>query len=156
VAGAAPPDDIEFQELTWRMQRFAWWTCLVVMALATGGVFGAGPLARTELVHGAASIRYEWIQRVGRGTVLTISTGTAREARLELRGSALGNLTLLGVMPPAARMHLPDGALLLVLPSDAVGATVEVRAEPKAAGVFRGSVLVDGQPSGTLRFVVLP
>lgn len=138
------------------MQRVAWWMCLAVVALAIGGVFGAGPLARAELVHGAGSIRYEWIQRVGRETVLTFSAGTAQEARIALQGPALDNLTLVGVMPPAARMWLSDDALQFSLPSDTAGAIARVRAVPQAAGAFRGSVLVDGQPRGTLLFVVLP
>lgn len=156
MAGAAPPDDIAFQETTWRAQRAAWWLCLAVLAVGSSGLFGAGPLARAELAHGAGSIRYEWIVRVGRETVLTFRADTVQEARVELRGRVPETLQLLGVMPPTARLRMSTDALLIVMPRDAAGTTVQLRAVPKAAGVFRASVLVDGQASGTLLFIVFP
>ena len=70
-------EDLEFQRKWWRFENAAWIVFTLIIVLDLSGLFGRGPLAKTQLqaVDGTIDVKYERIERTASPSIMTIQFG---------------------------------------------------------------------------------
>ena len=111
-------DDIGFQRKEWTAQRVGWVLVAALVAAASAGVFGAGPLSETtaSAEDGTVQVEYErFIRHVGT-TSMTISLGAGAvddgKARLYISRDLATGWRIEDVSPAPSTESSSDGWLI--------------------------------------------
>ncbi len=147
-----PPDEIAFQEATWRVERIGWIGMAGLLAAALAGGLGDGPLAQARIADEAATVRYERILRRGRDSTIEIAAAEGQAARVEFSDGIAQAPTLRAAVPPTVDLALMPTTLRVTLPP---GESARLILGPSAAGFRAGTITVNGRRH-PVRLIVLP
>jgi hypothetical protein len=137
-----------FQRRDWLAQRVAAWVFGVVLAVASLGVLGGGPLADAEASGDGVGIRYQRFVRRSMGTEVVVRAETrgAPVVELELGGAYFRDADVELVWPrPMREAWSGSGVRLDVACGDQRVCEVRVKVKPRGAGRRDGVVRVNGQ-----------
>jgi hypothetical protein len=156
--------DLGFQRRTWRVQRVGWIVFLIVVVVALAGLFGSGPLSRSEAGSHASGLRieYERFARLHAPTTLVIRADRrlARNDELPvvISGSAIQGLELPSTMPPPDGTGVAPDAVVLRFRTDRQPGelTVVLHAKPQQAGLLVTQIGVGEGPAHAVRQWIYP
>ncbi|HGY9625952.1 hypothetical protein [Pseudomonas putida] len=148
-------EDMPMQRRVWRFERVGWYMLVLLVLLALAGLFGNGPLSRSEVTSADGRVKVEY-QRFNRA-------GAMDSMRISVRGSGDGPVTvILGgslfseasieTMQPQPLASLSQGrALQLQLGTGGDGqATLYLTLRADAPGPLEG--VVRAGPNSAVRF----
>jgi hypothetical protein len=155
---------MRIQRRTWVAERIGWAAFTLLVAAAAAGLFGAGPLARTEAASpdGGLRLRFERFARTATETGLTVEVAAAAPAggMLRLRlGPELGErYQLARVWPEPARMLPAADGTVLEFAAEAGGgpARVQVWLKPDRPGWVASELALADGPPALFRQLVYP
>jgi hypothetical protein len=100
-------EDMRFQDLTWRLQRFAWLAFTAVLAASLAGLFGDGPLARVRVDGGGTRLAYDRFARraVPTSVELEIDAPAGPEIALRLAPELARHVPAGSVFPPPVHVE---------------------------------------------------
>lgn len=139
---------LDVQEMSWRLQRIGWVAMILVVLGGLAGVFGHGPVSRARLGDPSLlELEYSRFERRTKEAVLRIRlpTSTAGHVRLWIDAAYLAGQPLVRVQPEPERTELADGRLILDLWLSGERPVVRIDTKPEIFGPVRGRLgLVDG------------
>jgi hypothetical protein len=133
------PEDLRFQEHSWKAERFAWAVFSILIVMAGLGYFGRGPVSRTVVGgpdHGI-EVQYERYLRAETVTHLHISFLTSEDpARLWIDSAYFDHMQLSGINPEPEKVTLGEGGWIYEFPAAPAGqsASVTFYLEPEKTG----------------------
>jgi hypothetical protein len=148
----------------WRFQRAAWVVLAVLLAAATAGLFGSGPLSDAT-VGGPAdglALEYERFGRAGSPSVLRLRLfpGSARDGRavVEWDRGYIEGLEIERITPPPESVEAGPRHLTYVFRARTDGGETSVTffVKPRGAGLSDGSVGPAGREPLRFRQCVYP
>ena len=147
--------DPVFERRSFAVQRAAWILLTIIVAAATAGLLGSGPLARASAtVPGAFTVEYERLARYQAPQTLRIHLQPAltsgREARLWISRAFLDSSKIETVAPTPLRV---EGAAM-AKPGDPLFVALNLQAEQ--IGLVDGRIGVDGGPDVAFKQLVYP
>jgi len=151
---------LAFHSWSWRVERFAWWGMLLILAAAVCGLFGDGLLSRRQLrtADGSMVLEYDRFGQVSADTILNLSL-QFRELpgphNVWIQRSYLDHFDIKQVTPnPRVTELSGDGWLYTFAPSQA-GESFPIRAilNPRHAGRFSGCINSEGRALCFQQFV---
>jgi len=156
--------DLAFQIRTWRVQRVGWALCVILLAAAALGAFGAGVFSSTTAGSPAAGLWAEYARFVRGFAPSELIVHVDRRlvagdrVNIVLGGDYVGAAELLSLLPPAASAGAsPDGA---VIAFEAAGGPGELRFVLQIRftrpGPVAGRVGLQGAPPLETRHWVYP
>jgi hypothetical protein len=156
-------DDFGFVRRECRAQRIGWGVMAFLIAAGLIGLFGAGPLAVTEVAGRGASLRYERVLRVGRPTPVRVTLPPAPHGS---DGVSQLRLELPDAQPPVVQEVFPTpddvdattGAVRyrFAPSSEPTGRVIELRLVARSPGLVRVGVACPGCDPLELRALALP
>ncbi len=147
-------EDLQFQRRWWKFEKAVWIFLALLVILDLIGIFGRGPLskARTQTPDGALAMNYEWVERFGTPSLITLHFGPSavRDGAIRVWVSdsvitALGNQR---ISPQPSTSVTGDGGVAYTFPSSPKPNSVAFALEPSALGRSRFTVRLLG--SGTV------
>ncbi len=155
-------EDLAFQRKWWRFENAAWMVFGLIILLDLAGLFGRGPLAKTErqAPDGSLHMKYERIQRTDSPSIMTIQFAQSAikdgKIRLFVSNSVVAQLGTQRVIPAPQETTVGGGGLTYSFPASKPPATVELAMEPAGPGVYDFTVGVAGASPVQARVVVVP
>jgi hypothetical protein len=143
------PEDMRFQEGSWRAERVGWLILGLIMAAGLAGLFSRGPLSEASAQGNGFTVDYEWLQRVTRTTRFTLRT----TGRLRLGRAFAETYDLETIRPQARQETSVDGALELNFDG---GAVVDISARPRRWGLVRLQVAAGSAPPVSFSVFIYP
>lgn len=144
----------------WRMQRVAWPLLYLLLLASMLGLFGQGPLSRTDVTSADGRMQVDFdrfLRRQSDDTVDFVLKPVGSGARLQLSTEWLRGLDVEHVFPdPEHRVTTTEGVTLVF--ASPPGQTLQVRMRVRAedAGPLRGWASLDGGPRVPIRQFVYP
>lgn len=159
--GLEPPSHLAFQKLEWRAQRIAWVIMALTLAATLVGVFGHGPLARSQAggTANGLSLSYDRIARyraLSSLEFLVTSPPLHGELHLWIARDFLDALRLHSVTPePTSQIVSGDRIAYVFRAGGAAPLRIRFEVEPNALWSRTGSAGVgDAQPITFSQFVL--
>jgi hypothetical protein len=155
-------EDLDFQRKWWRFENAVWVFFTIVIILDLAGVFGRGPVAKTErhAADGTFDVKYERIERTDSPSMLTIQFAQSAiqngAIRLFVSNSLVAQLGAQRVIPAPQQTTVGDGGLTYTFPATRAPATVALALEPAGPGIFDFTLGVAGAAPVQARIVVVP
>ena len=156
--------DLGVQRRTWRIQRIGWVVFAVLVVAALAGLFGSGPLSKTEAGSQTSGLRveYERFARLHAPTDLVIRANRrlARndELAIVLSGDALDGLELQSTMPPPDGTAVVPDAVVLHFRTDRQPGELKIvlHAKPRQVGLLNAQIAVRDGPAHAIRQWIYP
>jgi hypothetical protein len=144
-------EDLGFQRLEWRVERFGWAVMLVIIVAALSGVLGGGGLVAGTTVADAAGsteVRYARFARYASPTTLHINlaaSASGRPIRVRVSDRYLSEMNVRVITPPPTLTAIADRQHVFVFERSAAptSATIQFELEPRAIGRHRGWIAID-------------
>lgn len=155
------PDDLRFQEATWRFQRRAWTVMVLILLAALAGLFGGGPLA-TGTVGQPAGARATYPRtcrmRSGAELVVVAPVDASGRSRVELPAAFLERFGVLRIEPTPDRVEATEVGQVYTVGAGPAGGLAPVRfaLNPLRPGLFRGRVRAGGGAAFEFTTLVFP
>jgi hypothetical protein len=109
------PDNIEFQDRSWKIQRIGWVGVALILLAALVGLAGEGPLSRATAGNEATGFQVEYSRFVRHGAPVQLKVLVAEEAaavdevRIALDREYVNGLNLDSIVPEPDRVEaMPD------------------------------------------------
>lgn len=141
------PDELRFQENTWRFQRIAWGVMALILLLAVLGAFGEGLFSEAMVgSSGGPRLIYPRTCRLRNDIAVEVFApiNDRGESSLELTTTTADLLDVEQVEPDPARVVAGPGGLTYVVRAEPPGGLARVRLNlsPQRPGLFRGRVVL--------------
>jgi hypothetical protein len=155
-------EDLAFQEHWWTFEKIVWSFFLVILLADVLGVFGAGWLARAQIVDAGLGmhVRYDRVARTGTPNTLAIQFGddaaVGGKVRLIVSDSVVKSLGAQRVIPQPETSAVRAGAMVYTFPASGTPGEVDFELQPATPGVYNFTLQVPGHPSVSRRVMVLP
>jgi hypothetical protein len=155
-------EDLEFQRKWWRFENAAWIALTLIIILDLTGLFGRGPLAKTQLhaMDGTVDVKYERIERTGSQSIMTIRFGPSAikdgKVQLYIDNSLIKRLGTERVIPAPQQTVIGEGGLTYSFPASKPPASVDLALEPPGPGIFDFTIGVAGAQRVHAKVVVFP
>ena len=154
-------EDLEFQRRWWRFEKAVWIFFALIVMLDLAGVFGRGPVAKTQkqTVDGMLQMNYERVERFSTPSILTLhfSPGAVQNGAVKLwvSDSVLKTLGNQRIIPEPASSTTTDGGILYSFASGARPSSVEFALAPARPGMahFTVRLVSDGQVNAPTDFL---
>jgi hypothetical protein len=133
-------EDLEFQRKWWRFEHVIWAVFTLIIIADVAGVFGRGPLAKTQMrsADGSVEVKYERVERFETPAVLSIKFGpqAIRDGKIQLWVSQdiLKSLGVQRVVPQPESSALVSDGMLYTFPARGDQSTVEMQLQPTRLG----------------------
>lgn len=143
--------DLEAQRTTWTLQRIGWGFMALIVLAALSGVFGSGPLARTEVTDDLQTFRLLY-DRFGRyegesvlQLVLSPDTTKARRVIVEIDRTYWINQAVEHIIPEPLTSRIGIDGFLYIFEIDAspTPAVIVFRLRPEYLGALDGRIRVN-------------
>lgn len=150
--------DLDLQRKTWTVQRIGWGSMALIVLAALAGVFGSGPLARTEVADNSQTFRLLY-DRFGRyegelvlQLVLTPETTKSNRVTVEIDRAYWTGHAVEHITPEPLISSIGIDGFLYTFETSApsVPAIIVFRLRPKYFGAMDGRIRVNN--AGPLRF----
>jgi len=150
--------DLDLQRKTWTVQRIGWGGMALIVSAALAGVFGSGPLARTEMTDNPQTVRLLY-DRFGRyegelvlQLVLTPETTKSNRVTVEINRTYWTSHAVEHVIPEPLISSIGTDGFLYTFETNAPStpAVIVFRLRPKYIGALDGRIRVND--AGPLRF----
>ena len=148
--------DLAFHRREWRIQHAGWWALTAVVAAASLGVFGNGPLSRARAGEPGAPVwvEYERFVRVGATTRMYVHVRAAsgepnREVRVNREYFERIRLEQLVPEPERVLIGPADVSLFFAMEAAAGEGTIVFDVQPLRAGRHSIRIAIDRQPGHT-------
>lgn len=150
--------DLDLQRKTWTIQRIGWSGMALIVLAALAGVFGSGPLARTEVTDNPQTFRLSY-DRFGRyegelvlQVVLTPETTKTNRVTVEIDGTYWISHAVEHITPEPLISSIGIDGFLYAFETNtpSTPAVIVFRLRPKYIGAMDGRIRVND--SGPLRF----
>lgn len=156
-------EDLPTQRRIWRFERFGWAALGLFVGAGLLGVFGDGPLSRSEaaLPSGALAIRYERFIHNDTQTTLDLRATVAQPDGwrwISISADYAGQVRIERVMPEPERTVVSDKAVRLGFDPGQAGerGIVTIVLTPTRAGILRAEISVGDGPSVSFTQLVYP
>jgi hypothetical protein len=156
--------DPAFQRRTWLIQRIGWGLFAMLILAALAGLFGSGPLSRTEsgAPESGLQVEYDRFARLHAPTTVVIRADR-RPARgddlaIVLSGAMHREFELSSTMPPSDGASVaPDSAILTFRTDRQSGElTIVLHVKPQQVGMAASRIGIAGGPTHTIRQWIYP
>src|SRR4051794_11666847 len=157
--------DMVFERRWWRFERVTWAVILFLVLAGAAGVFGRGPLTRTETVapDGSLAVEHDRVARYRPPTVLDLRlppppARPAGPVRIHLGATLLQQLRINNVAPRPLTWS-PDsagGTLAFDVAPGLREARVSIGLQPAGIGPNPVEIALEGHPAARFRDLVLP
>lgn len=150
--------DLDLQRKTWTVQRIGWSGMALIVLAALAGVFGSGPLARTEVTDNPQTFRLSY-DRFGRyegelvlQVVLTPETTKTNRVTVEIDRTYWISHAVEHITPEPLISSIGIDGFLYTFETNtpSTPAVIVFRLRPKYIGAMEGRIRVND--SGPLRF----
>ena len=150
--------DLDLQRKTWTVQRIGWGGMALIVLAALAGVFGSGPLARTEITDHPQTFRLSY-DRFGRyegelvlQLVLSPETTTSNRVTVEIDRTYWTGHAVEHITPEPLISSIGIDGFLYTFETNAPStpSVIVFRLRPKSIGAMDGLIRVNN--AGPLRF----
>lgn len=155
-------EDLDFQRRWWRFENAVWIFFGVILALDLAGLFGRGPVAKTQrhTADGTIDVHYERIERTGTPSSMRVEFGPGAihdgKVRLYVSESMVKELGTQRVVPAPLETAIGGGGLTYTFPATNQPASIEFSLQPTAPGHFGFLMQVPGAEALEAGVVVAP
>jgi hypothetical protein len=155
-------EDLEFQRKWWRFENVIWVVFTLIIFLDLAGVFGRGPLAKTErhATDGTLDVKYERIERTGTPSMVTLQFGPQAirngEVSIYVSQSLVKELGAQRVIPDPKTTTLGNAGLTYTFPVSKLPADVALDLQPVGPGIYDFTIGVVGAQPVNGKVVVVP
>jgi hypothetical protein len=154
-------EDMVYQAKVWRLERWGWYSLVLVVLLALAGLFSRGPLSTREARGNDAriSVEYERFHRNGSSNPMKISVmGTPDStAQLELLGELLDGFSIETMQPEPVRASSGGQGIKLWLQTDHEGrASIYLTLRGDGLGPFSTRLISPGAQTVFVNQFILP
>jgi hypothetical protein len=154
-------EDLQFQRKWWRFENFAWTLFSLIIVLDLAGLFGRGPIARTELraADGTIDMKYERIERTDSPSLITIDFGPSAihegKIKLYISESLVKGLGTQRVVPAPTETTVGEGGLTYTFPASEPPAAIDLALQPSGPGIYHFMIgVANAKPIQAKVFVV--
>lgn len=150
--------DLDLQRKTWTVQRIGWGGMALIVVAALAGVFGSGPLTRTEVTDNPQTFRLLY-DRFGRyegelvlQLVLSPETTTSNRVTVEIDRTYWTGHAVEHITPEPLISSIGIDGFLYTFETNAPStpSVIVFRLRPKSIGAMDGRIRVNN--AGPLRF----
>ena len=145
-----------------RFENVIWILFTSLLVLDVAGVFGRGPVAKTQRrsADGTSDVRYERIERTGTPSFMRVQFGPDAihngQVRLFVSESLVKELGTQRVIPAPLATELGNNGLTYTFPASQVPAAIEFSLQPTAPGYFHFALEVPGSEPVHATVAVMP
>lgn len=132
-------EDMPLQVKMWAVERVGWYLLCLLILLSLAGLFGSGPLSKTDKAsaNGTLSAQYEVFERNGASSEMAIKAKADKDGKvwLVIDGDLLDTFTIEGIQPEPITTESYNKGLRLELEPDSNGwATAYLAIRPYGFG----------------------
>lgn len=151
-------EDMPLQVKLWRAERIGWCLFFLVVLVALLGLFGTGPLSKTEAVssNGELLIQYDRFDRNGASNEMIVKAKADEQGKvwLIIGGALLQRFTIEGIQPePANAEGFGDGMKLELKPDSEGWATAYFALRATGIGPVKTNIRSGGQSVEVGQFI---
>jgi hypothetical protein len=158
VAGLNEP--LPFQRREWIVQRLGWVSMALVILAGALGLFGDGPLAQRTAANAALQFEYDaLLHQDAQTTWLLTPRAPPRDGRyrLSLDADWARHFRIVDIEPRPQVTELSGGRWVYEFRApDGHATPIQFQVEPRKAGLFEGSVQLEGAPALAVTQFVYP
>jgi len=151
-------EDMRLQKQLWKLERFGWIALCGLVAITLLGVFGSGPLSRTEArtPSGELLVDYERFERNGASSQLQVKARAGGDGKvwLSIDGALLERFTIESIHPQPITAESFGTGLRLQFQPDAQGwTTAYFSLHPDGIGPAKSVARLNGQSVTLSQFI---
>lgn len=156
--------DMDHERRAWAVRRIAWIAITLLILATLAGLFGSGPLSRTEAGRrgGPLFLEYQKFSRFTAPDELTVHLGPGaargREARIWIGRPFLEEMEIESVVPEPERVEAGPDRYVFVFPLTRPGsaATFNFHLQAQTIGPLPGRIGLEGGPELSFQQFVYP
>lgn len=137
-------EEIELHKKGWVIQRIGWVLLALFLVAAVAGVFGDGPISKSEIHSGNVKIEYQKFGRYEHDTELKFSSSQESIRDIGLSAIYAGNMKITGIIPSPDSQVTRSGMIFYHFNGEQVG-NVVFFLDPGEFGNQQATVMINNR-----------